>query len=218
MATNRDNMLRLAHNGGYLAAAAWFVFVGQPLKMRPAVWRGDSRHGGLAFLLHRVAGRILVQTRLGSHRAIEKNARAEWSVLFFEEITTMAINRREALAGGAMLAAWSCVSKAQAADSPKLPEGAIIILAQMTAKPGKEEALKEACLAMVEPTRKEEGCFCYNLHQSKRDKGHFMFYEQWAGNDAIKAHNATAHMKKLGKALKDLDAKIEVALFSMVSE
>ena len=41
---------------------------------------------------------------------------------------------------------------------------------------GREEVL----LALVEPTRKESGCLCYNLHRAKADKVQFMFYEQWA--------------------------------------
>ena len=58
--------------------------------------------------------------------------------------------------------------------------------------------MKEALLALVEPTRKEPGCLCYNLHQSKADPTQFMFYEQWASKEALDAHGKTPHMKALG--------------------
>ena len=67
------------------------------------------------------------------------------------------------------------------------------------AKPGEEDAVKEVLLALVEPTRKEAGCLCYNLHQSKsdKDKAQFMFYEQWASNEALETHRQMPYMKAL---------------------
>lgn len=118
----------------------------------------------------------------------------------------MAITRRTLLAGGASLTAASLLSdvaKAEGVAKSEMPKEGIILTAMVKAKPGQEEAVKEVLMDLVEPTRKESGCLCYNLHQSKSDKGLFMFYEQWASQAAIDAHGQTPHMKALGGKLKD---------------
>jgi quinol monooxygenase YgiN len=84
-----------------------------------------------------------------------------------------------------------------------MPKVGIILTAMVKAKPGEEEAVKAVLLELVEPTRKEPGCLCYNLHQSKSDKTQFMFYEQWASQEAIDAHGKAPPMKALGGKLKD---------------
>jgi quinol monooxygenase YgiN len=117
----------------------------------------------------------------------------------------MEINRRTLLASGAGLAALSSLPRktmAQGVATSKMPQEGVILVAITKAKAGEEEAVKEVLLALVEPTRKEAGCLCYNLHQSKSDKTQFMFYEQWASKEALDAHMQTPHLKALGGKLK----------------
>jgi quinol monooxygenase YgiN len=116
----------------------------------------------------------------------------------------MEINRRTLLAGGAALAAAPWLvgeTVAEGIAESHLPKGAIILTAIVKAKPGQEEAVKKVLVALVEPTRKEPGCLCYNLHQSKSDKTQFMFYEQWASKEALDTHSDTPHLKALGGKL-----------------
>lgn len=115
----------------------------------------------------------------------------------------MKITRRMLLASGASMSLY-LGSQAKAADRPKsdVPEGAVILTAVVKAKAGQEEAVREALLSMVQPTRQEPGCLAYNLHQSKKDPTQFMFYEQWASQAALDAHGQTPHMKALGGKLK----------------
>ena len=118
----------------------------------------------------------------------------------------MDINRRTLLASGTTLAGLSALTgeaMAQGAGNAEVPKGGVVLTAMVKAKPGQEDAVKEALLALVEPTRKEPGCLCYNLHQSKSDPTQFMFYEQWASKEALDAHGKTPHMKALGGKLKD---------------
>ena len=96
---------------------------------------------------------------------------------------------------------------AQGVAKAEMPKDGVILTAMVKAKPGQEDAVKEALLALVEPTRKEPGCLCYNLHQSKSDPTQFMFYEQWASKDALDAHGKMPHMKALGGKLKDKTEK-----------
>jgi quinol monooxygenase YgiN len=115
----------------------------------------------------------------------------------------MQINRRTLLASGTALAGLSVLRGETTVKGAEVPADAVILTAMVKAKAGEEAAVKEALLSLVEPTRKEPGCLCYNLHQSKSDPTQFMFYEQWANKDALDAHGKTPHMKALGGKLKD---------------
>jgi quinol monooxygenase YgiN len=117
----------------------------------------------------------------------------------------MGLDRRALLTTGAALAGASVLGGEAMADAkrPELPEGAVILTAAVKAKPGEEDAVKEALLSLVEPTRKEAGCICYNLHRSKSDPTEFLFYEQWASQADLDAHSKAPHMKALGPKLKD---------------
>ncbi len=117
----------------------------------------------------------------------------------------MEINRRTMLASGATLAGLFHLGgemPAEGAENAKVPADAIILTAMVKAKPGQEEAVKEALVSLVKATRQEPGCLCYNLHQSKSDPTNFMFYEQWANQEAVDAHGKTPHMKAIGGKLK----------------
>lgn len=116
----------------------------------------------------------------------------------------MRINRRELLVcGGAMAAVPFLSASAVAGDIPEaeVPEDAIILVAEIKAKKGEEDAVKAALVAMVEPTRKEDGCLCYNLHESAKDKTQFMFYEQWANKEAFEKHGKTPHMDAMRQGI-----------------
>jgi quinol monooxygenase YgiN len=115
------------------------------------------------------------------------------------------LTRRGLLTGGAAMAAAPFLageSLGGGGGKQEMPKGGLILVAMVKAKPGEEEAVKQALMSLVEPTRREPGCLCYNLHQSKTDKTQFMFYEQWASKDALTAHGKTPHMKALGPKLK----------------
>ena len=115
----------------------------------------------------------------------------------------MRISRRGILASGlgaASLPLLASVASAEQED-PKIPEGAIVLVAELKVKPGMEEVVKKALLKMVVATRKEKGCICYNLHQSTKDKTLFAFYEQWTDQAAFDAHGDSPHMAAMRKAI-----------------
>jgi quinol monooxygenase YgiN len=110
----------------------------------------------------------------------------------------MKISRRALLAGSAGFAGVPLVgSPWLAAQEKKLPKDAVTLIAEIEAKAGQEQAVKRALEALVEPTRKEQGCICYNLHQSTDDKAKFVFYEQWASQAALDKHMQTDHFKAM---------------------
>ena len=78
----------------------------------------------------------------------------------------------------------------------------VTVVAEMKAKAGKEEALRQALLALVEPTRKEQGCVQYDLHEHLTEPGRFVFYENWTTAEDLARHAASEHLKQFG-AIRD---------------
>ena len=80
----------------------------------------------------------------------------------------------------------------------------LTVIAYMRAKAGKEEQLRDALQALVEPTSKEPGYVNYDLHQGVEDPAVFFFYENWESADAHDAHMQTPHLQRLQSVLDDL--------------
>ena len=78
------------------------------------------------------------------------------------------------------------------------------VLAVLTAKPGQETALATLLQGLVAPTRAEQGVLFYDLHQDREDPARFVFFEGWASQAALDAHNASPHLVALQKQLPDL--------------
>ena len=57
----------------------------------------------------------------------------------------------------------------------KQADGQLSLAVVIKAKEGQEETVKNACIGLLEPTRKEKGCINYTLHMDPNDKGRFMF-------------------------------------------
>ena len=80
----------------------------------------------------------------------------------------------------------------------------LTVVAELQAKPGKEEDLRRAVLALIEPTRQEDGCVQYDLHVHTSDPGRFVFYENWTSQEHLDRHAASAHLKEFGAVSGDL--------------
>ena len=132
----------------------------------------------------------------------------------------MDIDRRTLVTSGIGLAGLpflGAAAMAEGAGRVDLPKGGIVLTATVIAKKEHLDAVKEALTGLVEPTRKESGCLCYNLHQSKSEPTEFLFYELWAGQEAIDAHSKTPHMKALGAKLKDkTEGGVKIALYDLL--
>ncbi|MCP6769203.1 antibiotic biosynthesis monooxygenase, partial [Klebsiella pneumoniae] len=70
----------------------------------------------------------------------------------------------------------------------------LTVVAQIQAKPGKEEDVRRLLLTLIEPTRKEEGCVQYDLHVHTSDPSRFVFYENWTSRDHLDRHLASPHL------------------------
>ena len=94
----------------------------------------------------------------------------------------------------------------------------VTVFALVKAKPGLEETVKQELSALVGPTRAEQGCINYDLHQSLDHEGHFRFYENWTSKELLDRHLQSAHVKRfIAKADELLAEPPEITLWEMVS-
>ena len=80
----------------------------------------------------------------------------------------------------------------------------LTVVAVFRARPGNEAPLKAALLAMLPPTRTEDGCLNYDLNQADDDPGLFFFHETWASADHHRAHLDTPHLRDMRAITSDL--------------
>ncbi|WP_395405271.1 putative quinol monooxygenase [Pseudoduganella sp. UC29_106] len=62
-------------------------------------------------------------------------------------------------------------------------------IAVLYAKPGREEALRDNLIALVAPSRDEEGNLRYDLYGDVNDPRRFIFIETWASAAAQRRHH-----------------------------
>ena len=94
-------------------------------------------------------------------------------------------------------------------------EGYVTVVAEMKAKAGKTEELKEVLKGLLDPTRKEEGCINYDMHQSADEPDKFLFYENWVDKATLDRHLATPHLKDFFSRIPELvDGEVKISLWN----
>ena len=96
----------------------------------------------------------------------------------------------------------------------------IVVLASFYPKNKKNNEVKETILAMVNPTRLEEGNEIYNFYEVKNDDGKnisFHLFEVYKNSAALDFHMNTSHYKNYRSKIVDLlDRPIEVKVLSSI--
>jgi quinol monooxygenase YgiN len=85
-----------------------------------------------------------------------------------------------------------------------IPSEAYAVVAEIRAKPGREDELRKATLPLVAQVRSEPNNRIYFLHEDRQAPGHFIFYEIFASHADFEAHNATPHVQSWFGRLSDL--------------
>lgn len=83
----------------------------------------------------------------------------------------------------------------------------VTVIAYHRAKPVKEQAMREALLAVCGPTRAEKGCINYDLHVSTDDPGLLVLHENWDSKADLDAHLASPHIDAFRAIAPDLLAE-----------
>ena len=87
----------------------------------------------------------------------------------------------------------------------------VFVVGDIVANEGSEAKLKEELQKLLEPTRAEDGCIQYDLHEDLTDSGHFIFYEQWETKEHLQAHFQSPHAMALGEKAGDLVKSLKVS-------
>ncbi|NQY24562.1 MAG: antibiotic biosynthesis monooxygenase [Campylobacteraceae bacterium] len=61
------------------------------------------------------------------------------------------------------------------------------------AKDGCEDKMKELLIAMVAPSKKEDGCIFYDIFQYENNRKKFSAVESWRDEKALDGHKRTSH-------------------------
>ena len=83
----------------------------------------------------------------------------------------------------------------------------LTVVAKVTAKKDSVDNVKSELLKLITPTRKENGCIEYNLHQDNDDPAVFVFYEIWESPACLEKHTNTDHFKNYVNAVGSLIEK-----------
>ena len=99
----------------------------------------------------------------------------------------------------------------------------IHVIAVITAKPGKRDAILQAFRANVPAVHAEKGCIEYGAavdaenalpFQAKWGPDTFLVIEKWDSMDALKAHAAAPHMAAYGAKTKEMIASRVIRVLS----
>ena len=90
----------------------------------------------------------------------------------------------------------------------------ITVIVILEAKPGKENELAQALKKVVEPSRAEDICVEYRLHQNSDNPAQFVLYEQWISRERHQEQFTKPYIIELGQKLEELLAKPYQAVFA----
>ncbi|MEK6153997.1 putative quinol monooxygenase [Flavobacteriaceae bacterium 3-367] len=76
----------------------------------------------------------------------------------------------------------------------------LTIVAQIWAKEEKRDLVKAELIKLIAPTRAEEGCINYDLHQDNENPNLFLFFENWESRELWQQHMNNAHLAEYMKA------------------
>ncbi len=95
----------------------------------------------------------------------------------------------------------------------------IYIIAESYIKPECREQFLALAKEMIRATRNEPGNISYTLTEDLNEPNHFTYLEEWQDEDAIKAHNASAHFTTIVPQTRAMAQKPgSVKLYQKVSE
>jgi len=92
----------------------------------------------------------------------------------------------------------------------------LTVVARLQARKESADAVKAELLNLIAPTRKEEGCIEYRLHQDNNDPAVFFFYENWENEASLGRHKETDHYRNCFSAIEGMIQDKSLNLLTMV--
>lgn len=94
----------------------------------------------------------------------------------------------------------------------------LYLTARLKVKSEKVEELKSVALAIVEPSRAEEGCVTYNVHQSLEDETVFIWRESWKSKADLDEHFEKDYVKQFFGVVNEIAAEPpQITLSKLIS-
>lgn len=97
----------------------------------------------------------------------------------------------------------ACNNEKQSLEKNK---DSIHLVISMTIKPECRNEVMTALETMITETRKEKGCIAYFLMEKENSPNDFILIEEWASQEDLTNHGASAHFAAYKKAM---DGKLE---------
>jgi quinol monooxygenase YgiN len=99
----------------------------------------------------------------------------------------------------------------------KLSKDAVTLIVVLRSKEGQHLLLEAEIRALINPTRKEEGCLQYDLHHSLDQPSLFMLHEVWATRAHHTAHTKSPHFLRWDARKDSLLAARESSFWQQVA-
>ena len=85
-----------------------------------------------------------------------------------------------------------------------------IVIARIFIKNECIEAFKKKTAGLIQKTRKEKGCLFYGLFQDVSSPGEFLFYEEYANQDAMETHFKSEYLETFRISINSMQSKEKV--------
>ena len=83
----------------------------------------------------------------------------------------------------------------------------IVIAGHVALDPARREQAIAAAREVMSETRKEKGCISYTFSADLDEPGRFRIFEEWDGDEALRAHFASPHMARFQQAVGGLGVR-----------
>jgi quinol monooxygenase YgiN len=83
----------------------------------------------------------------------------------------------------------------------------VTVVVRLKAKAGKEAQVRQELFSLLAPTRAEQGCINFDMHQAPNDPSLFLFHENWENEEDLKRHFETPHITRWIQEAKGLLAE-----------
>jgi len=83
----------------------------------------------------------------------------------------------------------------------------VTVVVRLKAKAGKEAQVRQELFNLLAPTRAEQGCLNFDMHEAPNDPALFMFHENWTSEGTLTRHFETPHIKRWIKLAETLLAE-----------
>ena len=93
---------------------------------------------------------------------------------------------------------------------------ALLVIATIVAKPGKEKDAEAMLKGLLAPTHAEPGCVTYALHRQAGKPGMFYFVEKWKSRQALDAHLSSSHIAQALARKEELLASLDIAVLDPI--